>query len=130
MTIIANHPGLLGSASLPARLLQAQGVDYANLKKTDAPTPRVEHVGSIRVVGRWRVYIHRANPDGLPWCVAPDVGGWELAVRSVSIVTPSSTVYTPKTTPDDEDGRPSAWIQASGVLVVDESGCARIEAAP
>lgn len=80
----------------------------------------------IRIAGTWRVYFHRLNPDGLPWCVAPDAGGWEIAVANVAIDAPSSTVYAPKATPDDEDGRPSAWIAVTGVLTVNAAGQARI----
>lgn len=81
---------------------------------------------SLRVTGNFRVYFHRLNPDGLPWCVSPEGGGWEMAVRSVRIDAPSATVYTPKDKPDDEDGRPSAWIAVAGTLTVPETGLAVI----
>lgn len=81
---------------------------------------------NITATGTWRVYFHRLNPDGLPWCVAPDAGGWEIAVAVVDIQVPSSAVYRPKTTPDDEDGRPSAWIAATGTLTVSADGRATI----
>lgn len=81
---------------------------------------------AINVIGSWRVYFHRLNPEGLPWCVSPDAGGWELAVRSVAITARSDTVHRPKATPDDEDGRPSAWIAVEGLLVVSPAGYATI----
>lgn len=81
---------------------------------------------TISAVGGWRVYYHRLNPEGLPWCVSPDAGGWELVVSTVEITAPSHTVYERKATPDDEDGRPSAWIAASGRLTVGTDGRAVI----
>lgn len=68
--------------------------------------------------GRWRVYFNKHGRADLPWCIAPDGGGWELAVPSVLITTDATTAYQPKATPDDEDGRPSAWIAVEGVLTV------------
>lgn len=76
----------------------------------------------------WRVYFNRHGAAERPWCVAPDAGGWEIAVRSVGIATVAETVYRPKATPDDEDGRPSAWIAVDGYLTVLASGHATIGA--
>lgn len=92
------------------------------LERPDAPSWPV-----IAIRGTWRIYFHRLNPDGLPWCVALEGGGWEMTVRDVQITTASRTVYRPKATPDDEDGRPSAWIEAAGLLTVGPDGNARIE---
>lgn len=83
-------------------------------------------LGGVNISGSWRVYFHRLNPDGLPWCVAPDAGGWEIAVRNVAIDVPCRAAYYPKAMPDDEDGRPSAWIAVTGTLTVSEDGMARI----
>ena len=87
-------------------------------------------LGTIAITGSFRVYFHRLNPDGLPWCVSPDGGGWEIAVREVTINAPATAVHRPKATPDDEDGKPSAWIAVSGTLRVGPDGHASIEAAP
>ena len=86
-------------------------------------------VQSFTLAGRWRVYFNRHGAADRPWCVAPEAGGWELAVSSVSIVTAAETVYQPKPTPDDEDGRPSAWIAVDGQLTVFLAGHATIAAA-
>lgn len=83
---------------------------------------------AITVTGPWRVYFHRLNPDGLPWCVSPDAGGWEIAVRHVDILVRCETIHRPKAKPDDEDGRPSAWIAAEGLLTINEHGTATIAA--
>ena len=68
--------------------------------------------------GRWRVYFNKHGRADLPWCIAPAAGGWEIAVPAVLITTEAETVYQPKATPDDEDGRPSAWLFVEGKLVV------------
>lgn len=73
---------------------------------------------AIAATGRWRVYFNKHGSADLPWCIAPDVGGWELAVKDIRITTEARTIYQPKATPDDEDGRPSAWIAVEGRLVV------------
>lgn len=78
------------------------------------------------LTGIWRVYFNRHGAAGRPWCIAPDAGGWEVAVSSVSISTVAETVYRPKPTPDDEDGRPSAWIAVDGYLTVHLTGHATI----
>jgi hypothetical protein len=89
-----------------------------------SPTLAIRHLGA----GTWRVYYHRLNPEGLPWCVSPDAGGFEIAVREVEIYASSRGVHRPKPTADDEDGRPSAWIEVTGVLEVIEDGRATIKA--
>lgn len=76
--------------------------------------------------GTWRVYFNRHKTIGVPWCIAPDAGGWEIAVASFSIDAYSEGVYRPKPTPDEDDGRPSAWISATGQLTVLASGHATI----
>lgn len=78
--------------------------------------------------GRWRVYFNRHGAAPMVWCVAPESGGFEIAVRHVVITATTETIYHPKGTPDDEDGRPSAWICAHGMLTVFLDGNARIEA--
>lgn len=83
----------------------------------------------ISCYGIWRVYFHRLNPEGLAWCVSPDDGSFEIAVRDVLIRARASTVHRPKATADDDDGRPSAWIRVEGLLTVGADGVATIEAA-
>lgn len=73
---------------------------------------------TLAIQGRWRVYFNKHGRADLPWCIAPEGGGWELAVPAVLIATKGETTYQPKATPDDEDGRPSAWIAVEGVLTV------------
>lgn len=75
---------------------------------------------SFSISGSFRVYFngHQAAPP--VWCVA--LGDtFELAVTAVEITAPVRTVYAPKATPDDEGGRPSAWLEVSGTLTVDGS---------
>jgi hypothetical protein len=103
----------------------ALGVDrHPPMHEVFGLAPRPPGV-SLVATGSWRVYFHRLNPDGLPWCVSPDSGAWEIAVRNVVIGASSTAVYRPKERPDDEDGRPSAWIAVTGTLTVCEDGLAR-----
>lgn len=88
---------------------------------TDKPRPF-----GLRAPGCYRLYFNRHGVVPLVWCVAPDGGGWELAVKSVEITAPCATVYTPKPAADDEDGQPSAWIRVEGVLTVDADGHATV----
>ena len=66
------------------------------------------------------------------WCVSPEPVGleptWEIAVCSVRIGLGviAETVYQPKDTPDDEDGRPSGWLSATGRLTINADGTATI----
>ena len=68
--------------------------------------------------GKWRVYFNRHGAAPLMWCVSPDDGSWEIAVRSVQIATIAETIYKAKATPDEDDGKPSAWIAVEGQLTV------------
>ena len=79
----------------------------------------------MKVTGHFRIYFNRHGAAPLVWCVATEQ--WELAVAAIDIRAPVRTVYAPKSTPDDEDGRPSAWLEVTGVLTMTAS-CARIEA--
>lgn len=74
--------------------------------------------------GRMKVHFNRHGAAPLVWCVAAE--GWEMAVSHVVVNAPMRTVYEPKETPDDEDGRPSAWLEVCGTLHVNGS-VARIE---
>jgi len=66
--------------------------------------------------GTFRVHFNRHGAAPLVWSVATD--DWELAVSEVEIHGQARTVYRPKATPDDEDGKPSAWIEATGGLAI------------
>lgn len=101
--------------------------DMARKIHATGGTPSALPIGqSFALTGRWRVYFNRHGAAGRPWCIAPEVGGWEVAVSSVGISTVAETVYHPKATPDDEDGRPSAWIAVDGHLTVHVTGHASI----
>ena len=77
--------------------------------------------------GKFRVYFNRHGAEPLMWCISPESGLWELAVRSVQLATPTAeTVYRKKETADEDDGRPSAWIAVEGVLTVHTHGHATI----
>lgn len=71
---------------------------------------------SFSLAGTFRVYFNRHQAAPLVWCIASE--HLELAVASVAIDAPVTTVYRPKATPDDEDGLPSAWLEVTGVLTV------------
>jgi hypothetical protein len=107
---------------IPLPTGQSASFDDA-VPRPDLGVPRAV---AFETPGSFRVYFHRLNPEGLPWCVSPDSGAWEIAVRNVVIGTSSTAVYRPKAKPDDEDGRPSAWIAVTGTLTVCEDGLARI----
>lgn len=66
--------------------------------------------------GTFRLHFNRHAAAPLVWSVATD--GWELNVSEVRCLAPVLTVYRPKATADDEDGKPSAWMVVSGVLTV------------
>jgi len=72
----------------------------------------------IVIKGTFRVYFNRHAAAPLVCCIAGD-DGWELAVAEVIVTSPLHTVYRPKATPDDEDGKPSFWLLTSGTLTVD-----------
>lgn len=69
--------------------------------------------------GRLRIYFNRHGAAPLVWCVASDE--WELAVSAVAVSSPMGTIYRSKATPDDDDGRPSAWLETIGTLTVSGS---------
>lgn len=70
-------------------------------------------------VGKMRLHFNRHGAAPLVWCIATE--GWELAVSEIECMVPTRTVYRSKATPDDEDGRPSAWLECEGVLMVNGS---------
>lgn len=86
----------------------------------------IEEGRYLVITGKFRVYFNRHGAEPLMWCVAPDAGGWEIAVRDVQLATIAETVYRKKETADEDDGRPSAWIAIEGVLTVNPAGFATI----
>ena len=64
--------------------------------------------------GTFRIHFNRHGAAPLVWCVATD--DFELAVSAVDIKVPVRSVYAPKATADDEDGKPSAWLEVTGAL--------------
>lgn len=88
--------------------------------------PAHEEERKLVVHGKFRVYFNRHGAEPLMWCVAPEAGGWEIAVRDVQLATIAETVYRKKETSDDDDGRPSAWIAVEGVLTINAAGFATI----
>lgn len=78
-------------------------------------------------VGKMRLHFNRHGAAPLVWCVATD--DWELAVASFSCSARLVTVYRHKAVSDEDDGKPSAWLETTGRLVL-EGSHARIEAAP
>lgn len=72
---------------------------------------------AMTYTGRMRVHFNRHGAAPLVWCIATD--DWEMAVANVILLAPTVSMYRAKATPDDEDGRPSAWFEVEGVLVVE-----------
>lgn len=68
------------------------------------------------LTGTFRVYFNRHGAAPLVWSVATD--DFELNVSEVRILAPMASVYLPKATPDDEDGKPSAGLAVAGVLTL------------
>jgi len=71
--------------------------------------------------GTFRVYFNRHQAAPLVWCIGTD--SFEIAVASLAIDAPVAMVYKPKPTSDDEDGKPSAWLEVTGVLVIRGKEC-------
>lgn len=80
--------------------------------------------------GKMRLHFNRHAAAPLVWCVVPldgdDEPRCEVAVREVHVAAPLRTAYRPKATPDDEDGKPSAWLEVFGELTVTADGRALI----
>ena len=74
--------------------------------------------------GTFRIHFNRHGAAPLVWCVATD--DFEIAVAHLTIEAPLRAVYRPKATPDDEDGRPSAWLETTGCLSLATDGHVRI----
>jgi hypothetical protein len=75
----------------------------------------------VTAFGIFRVYFNRHQAAPLVWCVAADHGGWEIAVQHVVFRAPARTAYTPKPEKDEDDGKPSAFVEVYGRLEVEGS---------
>lgn len=84
-------------------------------------------MADLTFTGQIRLSFNRHGAAPLVWCVSV-ADAWEIAVRSIVIRCETRSVYEPKATPDDEDGKPSAWFTCFGRLTVDEYGIATIDA--
>lgn len=87
--------------------------------------------GAMVITGRFRISFNRHGAAPLIWSVSliarDDTQLWELAVRSIEFKDVNVvTVYAPKATADDDDGQPSAYLVASGELIVDLDGSAAL----
>lgn len=86
----------------------------------------------MKCLGSFRIYFNRHGAEPFMWRVAPMRRdsthiSCEIAVTSVIITSAVvQTVYQAKDEPDDEDGKPSAWLETEGVLTVDDFGIATI----
>lgn len=86
----------------------------------------------MKASGKFKIYFATHNVAPLVWCVQLIAGTdplWEVAVRAVGFTgVVVETMYQRNKPPDDEDGKPSAWLEATGELEVLEDGCAVIRA--
>lgn len=69
--------------------------------------------------GKLRLHYNRSGAAPLVWSVRSD--HWELNLSHVECMAPIKSVYEVKPVPDDEDGKPSAWFETYGILVVQNS---------
>lgn len=70
----------------------------------------------MTICGTFRLHFNRHGAAPLVWCVACD--DWELAVSALEIRAPMRSIYRPKATADDDDGKPSAWLEVAGTLTI------------
>ncbi len=68
--------------------------------------------------GRFRISFNRAGAAPLVWSIAPVTGEWDIAVAHVTSRAEIQSRFSPKSTPDDEDGMPSAWFEVQGRLEI------------
>jgi hypothetical protein len=71
---------------------------------------------------QWRIYFNRHGAAPLMWCVSDVHGTFEICVPRVHIDVPSWFVYRAKESADDDDGRPSGWVECEGVLELSDNG--------
>jgi hypothetical protein len=101
----------------------------ANPRGIESPLAMQERLAvdqRFTCTGKFRVYFNRHGAEPLMWCISPELGGWEIAVRDVQLATIAESVYRKKETADEDDGRPSAWFAIEGVLTVNAAGFATI----
>ena len=113
----------------PIRKSMAQRRDEdAAMFRVAEPTPPPV----MQFTGALRVYFNRLGAAPMMWCISPEPLGdnarWELAVRTVRLCAGvvAETIYQPKATPGDEDGRPSGWIATDGHLRIYADGTATV----
>ncbi len=119
-----DYQGLLAAARSPRGF-------YASLAKDESSAgfPRLERLQrSFSMLGKWRVYFNRHGAEPLMWCISPEDGSWEIAVRDVQLATIAESVYRKKPVADEDDGRPSAWFSIEGQLTINPAGFATIGA--
>jgi hypothetical protein len=81
-----------------------------------------------------RLHFNRHGAAPLVWCLATD--NFEIAVKGFRVYGVAiETIYRPKETPDDEDGKPSAWlapvqISRKVVVTVNDNGWAELQHPP
>lgn len=71
---------------------------------------------SLAITGTFRLRFNRHGAAPLVWSVRTDE--WEINVAELDWHTPTRSVYRPKETPYDEDGKPSAWLETTGTLQI------------
>ena len=76
--------------------------------------------------GTVRLHFNRAAAAPIVWSVSTHE--WSLDVSAIVVRGLMRSVYKPKDTADEDDGKPSAWFEVTGLLVV-RDGVAVIEAA-
>lgn len=78
------------------------------------------------VTGRFRLHFNRHGAAPRVWSIdvieVDEETGEELECEEINVEeihwsTPTRTVYRPKSTPDD-DGKPSAWLETEGTLII------------
>lgn len=72
-----------------------------------------------------RLHFNKHGAAPRVWTI--ECGTFEIECPGFSSYIPLETVYRPKETPDDEDGKPSAWlapvqISRNYIVTVDKNG--------
>lgn len=68
----------------------------------------------LEYTGQMRLHFNRHGAAPLVWCVS--TAEWEIAVSHILCLVPLRSVYAPKPTADEDDGKPSAWFEVEGRL--------------
>lgn len=98
------------------------GIDLYRQLREDRAAMAADVAFSFR--GTVTVSFNRHGAAPLVWSINGST--FELAVREVVIETTVRTSYAPKSTPDDEDGKPSAFLVVAGLVTVRRDGTASI----